>query len=280
VISRRDLLLAGAGGALAAAPAPGVELGVVSYSFRELPFDAALAAMKTLGMRAYELWDGNIALPGTTDNGKVIRQAKEWRQKVPAAELAALQARLRKEGLKLVALTSIMQKEQTDAELERVFEIAAALGTRYVFSSCNVSMAGRLDAIAGKRGMKLAIHNHSRIGDDQVATPDDFARAMDGHPNICLNLDVGHFVAAGFDPLRCIEQHHGRILGLHLKDRKKDQGANVPFGEGDTPVREILQMMKRNRYRFPALIEYEYKGGDPVAEVRRSLDYCRNALAG
>jgi L-ribulose-5-phosphate 3-epimerase UlaE len=76
-----------------------------------------------------------------------------------------------------------------------------------------------------------------------------------------------------------LAKNHKKILTLHLKDRKKNQGPNMPFGEGDTPIREVLQLLKRERWNIPALIEYEYKGGDTVEEVRKARDYCRHALA-
>jgi hypothetical protein len=56
----------------------------------------------------------------------------------------------------------------------------------------------------------------------------------------------------------------------------------MPFGEGDTPLGLILQLMKRNGYTFPADIELEYEipeGSNAVAEVQRCVEYCRNALA-
>jgi len=95
---------------------------------------------------------------------------------------------------------------------------------------------------------------------------------------IAVNLDIGHYWAAGYDPVPFIEQHHARIVTLHIKDRKKNQGKNMPFGEGDTPIKEVLQLLKRKRYPIPANIEYEYAGGDTVAEVRKCYDYCRRAL--
>jgi sugar phosphate isomerase/epimerase len=94
-----------------------------------------------------------------------------------------------------------------------------------------------------------------------------------------INLDVGHFTAANFDSVAYIEKNHGRITNIHLKDRKKDQGAIVPWGTGDAPLKAVLQLMKKNRYGFPANIEYEYPGGDPVSEVQKCYDFCREALA-
>jgi len=66
---------------------------------------------------------------------------------------------------------------------------------------------------------------------------------------------------------------------LHIKDRKKDHGANLPFGEGDTPIKEVLKTLEEDRWPIPANIEYEYKGGDTVEEVKKCYEYCKAALA-
>ena len=67
---------------------------------------------------------------------------------------------------------------------------------------------------------------------------------------------------------------------LGIKDRKRNQGPNVPWGDGDTPIREVLLMLREERWDIPANIEYEYRGGETMAEVRRCLDYCREILEG
>ena len=101
-------------------------------------------------------------------------------------------------------------------------------------------------------------------------------------PYICINLDIGHFVAAGFDPVEYIDQHHDRIVTLHVKDRKKGLGPTSPvlkFGTGDTPIREVLQLLKKKQYKIPANIEHEIEGQPSMEGVTESLDYCKKALA-
>ena len=94
-----------------------------------------------------------------------------------------------------------------------------------------------------------------------------------------VNLDIGHYTAANQDPIAYIEQHHDRISHLHMKDRKKNDGMNMPWGEGDTPIKQVLLLLKEKKYDLPALVEYEYRGtSDSVTEVKKCFEYCKEAL--
>ena len=95
-----------------------------------------------------------------------------------------------------------------------------------------------------------------------------------------INLDIGHFTAAGFDAVAFLREQHTHITHLHLKDRRTPAhgAANVAWGEGDTPIAQVLQMLSREKWDIPANIEFEYPG-DPVVEVPKCLAFCKRALA-
>lgn len=140
-------------------------------------------------------------------------------------------------------------------------------------------MVPRIDRYASKTKIHVGLHNHSNVRPNQIATPESFERAIEDRSEyIGITLDIGHLAAAGFDVVSFIEQHHDRILGLHLRDRKKDNGSDVPFGQGDTPMKEVL-LLRDRKYPIPTYIEYERNDPDVVGEVRKSLEYCRNILA-
>jgi sugar phosphate isomerase/epimerase len=97
---------------------------------------------------------------------------------------------------------------------------------------------------------------------------------------IMVNLDLGHYVAANFDPIAFMQEHHARIPMIHLKDRKKNQGANTVFGQGDTPIKEALQLIKTKKWPMRAYIEYEYRGTESsTAEVKKCMEFAKAALA-
>jgi sugar phosphate isomerase/epimerase len=157
--------------------------------------------------------------------------------------------------------------------------MARALGVKVLTASSQVTTAKRIDPYAKKAKIRVGMHNHSNIRPNEFATPENFAEATSGTSEyIAINLDIGHFTAANFDALEFLKQHHDRIVTLHLKDRKRNQGDNVVFGEGDTPIKAVLAALRQNKWSIPANIEYEYRGADTVAEVKKCLDYCRQAL--
>ena len=134
---------------------------------------------------------------------------------------------------------------------------------------------------AEKHRMRVAMHGHSNLTDpNEFATPESFAAAMKMSKYYKVNLDIGHFTAANFDAVAYIREHHADITNLHLKDRKKNQGDNTPWGQGDTPIEAVLKLLKQERWPIRAYIEYEYKGaGSPVDEVRKCYEYAKRALA-
>ena len=98
-----------------------------------------------------------------------------------------------------------------------------------------------------------------------------------------INLDIGHFIAGNSkSPVEFLKKHVDRITHIHLKDKKLNNGPNAVWGQGDTPIKEVLQLMKKEKYPFQGTIEFEYpvpEGSTVMKEIARCVDYCREALA-
>lgn len=256
----------------------GVVLGVQSYSFRDRPLDEAIAAMKSIGLGTCELWQGHVEPADLKKDREALRK---WRIEAPIDHFKNVRGRFAKAGIKLCAYNFSVRDDFTDEEIERGFVMAKALGVRALTASASQSVVARVAPHAKKHKIKFAVHNHSKIHPDEFATPEDFEKAITGPGRelIAVNLDIGHFTAADFDALEFLKKHHARIVTLHIKDRKRGQGPNVPFGEGDTPIKPVLSLLREKRWPIPANIEYEYSGQDTVEEVRKCLEYCRQAVA-
>lgn len=211
---------------------------------------------------------------------KYREDLRHWRLTTPMSHFEAVRKRFDDAGIEIYAYTLNFSKDFTDEELDKCFQQAKALQVKFIDSSTQVSMLPRLKPLAEKHKIRVALHGHSNTKDpDQFSSPATFQKALDMSKWFWVNLDIGHFFAAGFDPVAYIKEHHDRISNLHIKDRKKNDGPNEPFGKGDTPIKPVLLLLKKTHYPIPALVEYEYKGaGTPVQEVNKCLAYMRNAL--
>ncbi len=283
--SRRDFgkIAAAALGTCVAAGKPnsrikGVLIGVQSYSFRDRPLDRAIDAMVEIGLSECELYQGHVEASGR--GGRSREELRKWRLETPLDTFHEVRRKFDKAGIELYAYNYSFRDDFSDEEIARGFEMAKAMGVRYITASSTLSAARRVAPYAEKAGIIVAMHGHSNVTNpNEFAKPESFEAAMKLSKQFAVNLDIGHFWAAGYDPVDYIRKHHDKIVTLHIKDRKKNQGENFPFGEGDTPIKQVLQLLRDEKYRIPANIEYEYKGEDTIAEVRKCFNSCKQALA-
>ena len=263
----------------------GVTIGVQTYSYRALPHgkiddvDVILAALKTDDAQVVELYSPGIEPPaGPNANREALRQ---WRTTMPMEQFAGIRKKFNDAGVTIHSYTMNYRSDFTDGEIDATFGQAKALGTNIVASSTQVGLARHLLGFAEKHKMLLAFHGHSNTKDiNEFATPESFESALAMSKYARINLDIGHFSAAGYDPVAFIEKHHANITHLHVKDRKSNDGPNMPWGEGDTPIKQTLLFLKEKKYPIPAFVEYEYRGtGTPTEEVKKCLDYIRGVLS-
>ena len=260
-----------------------VHLGVQTYSFRDIPRTAdgdavgpLIAAMKECGLSECELWAPQVEPAG------LAREAlRQWRLDTPLDHFRTVKRQFDAAGISIYAYNYSANKSYSDAEIDRGFDMAKALGAEIITASTTLDVAPRIKPFAEKHSMVVAMHGHSNITDPyEFSTPESFAAAMKMSQYFKVNLDIGHFTAANFDALAYIREHHQDITNLHLKDRKKNQGETTPWGEGDAPIRAVLQLLKKERWPIRAYTEYEYKGsGSPVDEVKKCHAYATQALA-
>jgi sugar phosphate isomerase/epimerase len=254
----------------------GVQLGAQTYSFRNLPLDGMIQAMVEVGLGDCEVYSPHV-------EPKLSREdLRKWRLTVPLDQMKAARKKFDDAGIAVSAYNLSFNDSFTDEEIDCGFQLSKAFGVNMITSSSTLTTAPRLVKGAEKYQMIVAFHGHADVKDDtQFAKPESFAKALPMSKQFRINLDIGHFVAAGYDPMEFIQANHDNITILHLKDRKKgDSVANLPWGEGDTPIKPVLRLLRDKKWPIKAFIEYEYRGkDDAVAEVKRCFQYCKDALA-
>ena len=274
-------LLAAAGAVRAESRFAAVLIGVQSYSFRDRDLPALIEAMSALGLTSCELWGAHVE-PRELRAPEAREDLRQWRLSVSLDHFRSIRARFDTAGIGLNSYNLSFKDHFSDAEIDRGFDMAKALGVPAITASAQVNTVPRIARMAAQHGIPVAMHNHSRVDPNEFSSPEDFSRAIaqGDQTSITANLDIGHFTAANHDPVAYLRDHHDLITTIHLKDRKRDQGPNMVWGEGDTPIREVLTMLRDQRWDIPANIEYEYRGDDTLVEIKKCLDYCRDVLEG
>jgi sugar phosphate isomerase/epimerase len=266
----------------------GVRLGAITYSFRTISsVDEIIKSMAAIGLGEVELMSNHAeaaagAPRGGRGNSPEAAAQREtvarWRQSMSPDAFKPVRQKFADAGIAVSILCYNMGSDISDDDIEYGFQMAKSLGVNVISTSTQVSVAKRVAPFADRHRIMVGYHNHSNIKDpNEFATPESFAAAMSFSKYHGVNLDIGHFTAANFDAVAYLEANHGRITNLHLKDRGKDQGRNVPWGTGATPIREVLRLLRDKKYDILADIEFEYSG-DALTEVRTCFEYCKAAL--
>ena len=299
----------------------GVQIGTITYSFRDMPDQSAEATLKYVldsGISAIELMgDPAESFAGkpknptdmraiyplmrkrnqkqelTADELKTLTEADvqikaynadvaKWRINAPMASFEKVRKMYEQAGVKIYGFKpNAFGKDNTDADVDYGMRAAKALGANQVTVEhpADDAQTLRLGAMAQKHGIRMGYHGHEQ------QTPTFWDTALAQSPGNAMNFDLGHYVAAGQpDPLALIKQKHDRICSMHIKDRQNPANGkgNLPWGQGNTPLTEVLSLMRAQKYTFPAAVELEYKvpeGSNSVAEVKKCLDYCRKILS-
>ncbi len=298
----------------------GVQIGVITYSFRSMEDQSAEATLKYIldsGINAIELiGDPAETFAGRPDNpidmakmwplrekrrdGKITeeeekelvemsaqlesykKQVSEWRKTSDKSKFEQFRKMYNDAGVSIYAFKprNTFGKDNSDADIEWGMKVGKILGASHVTVEhpSDDAHTMRLGALAKKNGIYVGYHGHEQ------QTPTLWDTALEQSEYNALNLDLGHYVAAGNSkPLEIIIAKHNRIKSMHLKDRQTpahDKG-NLSWGQGDTPIAQALQLMRNNKYTFPATVELEYdvpEGSNAVEEVKKCLAFCEQAL--
>ena len=202
-----------------------------------------------------------------------------WRASVSMDKFKALRKMYNDAGVSIYGFKLGLDLNSPDSEYEYAFNVCEALGANQLTMELpnDPATTKRIGEYAAKRKIWAGYHAHTQAH----MTFWDTAFSHSAYNG--ANIDIGHYVAGTSQtPIPFIEKHHARITSMHLKDRKINNGPNTPWGEGDTPIKEVLQLMKRGKHTYPATIELEYdvpQGSTVMAELTKCVQYAKHALA-
>ena len=275
----------------------GVQIGVIiPYSYHGMPSDAEslLNDMVQNGIFACEMQSPPAEEyagapkevaggrgPLTDEQRAGMEALTKWRSSAPMTKFTELRKRYAAAGVWIYGFKRGLELSMPDAEYDYAFHAAKALGANQLTMEMpeDPALTKRIGTFATKHKLMVGYHAHGQ------ATPTLWDEAMSQSAYNGINLDIGHYTSAGnHDQIAFIQKNHARITSIHLKDRKYPEkgGQNTPWGEGDTPIKEVLRLMKKEQYKFPATIELEYtppSGSASEKEVARCLRYAKDALA-
>lgn len=262
----------------------GVRIGCITYSYRGAINSAedTLKALLEDGLSEVEMMDGPIRSfagisGGRRGSGQQPAEPTEEQRHAQLTKCAEMRKMYNDAGVN-IHIHKIPFGQSNEA-IDFNFQVAKALGCIGISLERSEPMAKKLAPFADKHKIWVAFHNHT----NNYPLLDKTDPILAYSPYIGFNFDVGHYFAGskGLSPLPVLEKYHDRIVSLHLKDRTVE-GENLPWGMGQTPIKEILQLMRKKKWTFPADIEVEYKipeGSSAVAEVAKCVRYCKEALA-
>jgi sugar phosphate isomerase/epimerase len=283
----------------------GVQIGAITYSWRSLPGNAedtlkyclqcGISSIELMGNTA-ELFAG-IPQPGIQRPGidatqeqleafkKAMKENTEiqhkWRLTAPISKYEDLRRMYNAAGVN-IHIAKFSPENWSDEEIDYTFRAAKAMGARGVSTEIGEVSARKLGPLARKHGMQVVLHQHLQPGQPGWT----FEEFLDMSPDNMLNFDAGHyFGATGLHPNGIIEKLHNRIASVHIKDKTGPKGnppnTNMEWGKGETPLKDILLLIRKNKWPINMDIELEYpvpEGSDAVKEVKKCVDFCRSVL--
>jgi sugar phosphate isomerase/epimerase len=252
------------------------QLGVSGLELRTQPVESFLGLPDSLAAAAAGPGRGATPTPEQDAARKsAVEELRKWRLGVPMDNVRAVRKKFDDAGIliEIVKVDNILTMPDDLVDYE--FELAKSLGARAISTEIAAEGPERLGKFADKHRLMVGYHGHTETG------PKEWEKVFSYAKYNGANVDIGHFVAGTkMSPVPFLKQHHERVTHIHVKDKTYDD-RNVPFGQGDTPIKEVLQVIRDNKWPMQATIEFEYpipSGSDRMTELKKCVDYCRAAL--
>ena len=282
----------------------GVQLGVTTYSYGSMPHkvDDCIQYLLYAGVNSIELRsvaEEDLGIPQVqrpapgvqlTEKeradlakaaGSLKEEQRKWRLSLPMERYADMRKKFNKAGID-VYITKFAPSSWSDEEIDYAYNAAKVLGSIGITDELSEAACMRLGKFAEKHNSLAMFHTHGQVADPGFS----FDKYLAYSPANMLNLDAGHYYGAtGLHPNDVIIKYHDRMRSIHIKDKTGPKNAtpntNKPFGEGETPIADVLLLLKKEKWPIHVDVELEYRipeGSDAAKETKKCIDYMRNIL--
>jgi sugar phosphate isomerase/epimerase len=283
----------------------GVKLGLTTYCYRSIPhnLDEVLQYVLKSGVNTLEMrsvLEEGLGIPQApprlapgvvltdqekADRAKAVAGLKEaqrnWRLSLPMSKYTDIRKKYKKAGVD-IHIAKFVPSGWSDAEIDYAFNAAKALGAYGVTDEFTDEASKRLGPFAVKHHSLAIYHTHGQFGQPGF----DIDKYLGYSTANRLNLDIGHyFGSTGLHPNGILEKYHDKIPSIHVKDKTGPKHAqpntNMEFGKGETPIADVLLLIKKEKWPINVDLELEYsipEGSDPVKEVTKCIEYMRGIL--
>ena len=195
--------------------------------------------------------------------------------------------KLREAGINVHLLK--FEAGNTDELLDYSFAAANALGAYGITTEGSADKCASFGKIAARNGSLAVYHNHGQYANMTIA---EIEKWLDMSPANRLNFDAPHYFGFGYEdgpkltPMEFIDYFHDRIISIHIKDKTSfknpfQSNQNQVWGQGETPLREILQLVRDKYPNIHCDVELEYvvpQWSTPEKEIKNCVQFARQIL--
>lgn len=151
------------------------------------------------------------------------------------------------------------------------FDFAASLGMQCINTEPGFNQIESANKLAEEYKINVGLHNHPK--DSIYWNPDTVLEQLkDCGSRVGSCADTGHWLRSGLDPLECVKKLRGKIVGFHLKDLNKHHG-DVPFGQGECQIADILKELADQKFQGFFSIEYESDWDNNVPQMTECVKF-------
>lgn len=246
------------------------KLGVALYTFNPSSFEGQLNKADSAGLKYVEGFTFGKSIPELKDSAIMS---------LSPAGVKKLKAFVEKKGLKMESIYLVGGKTVNDWKKE--FEVAKNFNVKYVTAEPPVRMWDSIDSLAGKYGVKVAIHNHWK-GTSAYWHPDSVLAALKNHPNFAVCADLGHMPKSGINPVDALKKLKGHVIAIHLKDiaaYNDPKLVDVVVGTGVIDFPAVFKELENQKFNGHIIIERDrQEKPSNLASVIQTVKYYKTTL--